>query len=102
MPRQGIQPHKPDERHPLAVSLKTLALRLDAHRSSVRRWLREAGIQPIAVSDQKTAPSVTAGPMWRPGSPRANTSTKDPPFRAAAPTTTSRNATSAVVSVPHE
>ena len=22
---------------------------LDAHRSSVRRWLREAGIRPIAV-----------------------------------------------------
>ncbi len=38
---------------PLTVSLKTLALRLDAHRSSVRRWLREAGIQPIAISDHK-------------------------------------------------
>ena len=42
-----------DQVAPLAISLKTLATRLDAHRSSVRRWLREAGIQPIAVSDQK-------------------------------------------------
>ena len=42
-----------DQPVPLAISLKTLAIRLDAHRSSVRRWLREAGIQPIAVSDQK-------------------------------------------------
>lgn len=33
----------------LAVSLKTLAELLDAHRGSVRRWLREAGIQPIAL-----------------------------------------------------
>jgi len=28
-----------------------LALRLDAHRSSVRRWLREAGVRPISLSD---------------------------------------------------
>ena len=34
---------------PLAISLKSLADRLDAHRSSVRRWLREAGVQPIAI-----------------------------------------------------
>ncbi|MEI8194496.1 MAG: helix-turn-helix domain-containing protein [Phycisphaerae bacterium] len=34
---------------PLAVSLKTLARRLDAHRSSVRRWLREAGIHPVVL-----------------------------------------------------
>lgn len=34
---------------PIAVSLKTLAERLDTTRSSVRRWLREAGIRPIAV-----------------------------------------------------
>jgi len=34
---------------PLAVSLKTLAQMMDASRSSVRRWLAEAGIQPIAV-----------------------------------------------------
>lgn len=40
----------PEEKtEPLAVSLKTLAQRLDAHRSSVRRWLRRAGIKPIAI-----------------------------------------------------
>ena len=33
----------------LVVSLKTLAEQLDANRSSVRRWLREAGVQPIAI-----------------------------------------------------
>ena len=53
MSRKGIQPHATGSQVPLAISLKTLAVRLDAHRSSVRRWLREAGIQPIAVSDQK-------------------------------------------------
>ena len=53
MPHTGVQPYNPNQSQPLAVSLKTLALRLDAHRSSVRRWLREAGIQPIAVGDQK-------------------------------------------------
>ena len=34
---------------PLAISLKTLAEQLDTTRSSVRRWLREAGIRPIAI-----------------------------------------------------
>ena len=33
----------------LAVSLNTLAGMLDAHRTSVRRWLQEAGIRPIAL-----------------------------------------------------
>jgi len=33
----------------LTVSLKTLASLLDAHRSSVRRWLDEAGVQPIVL-----------------------------------------------------
>lgn len=33
----------------LTVSLKTLAKLLDAHRSSVRRWLSQAGIRPIAL-----------------------------------------------------
>ena len=33
----------------LTVSLKTLAQKLDAHRSSVRRWLSEAGIRPIVL-----------------------------------------------------
>lgn len=38
----------------LAVSLKTLAEQLDSTRSSVRRWLREAGIQPIAIGRGRT------------------------------------------------
>ena len=33
----------------LTVSLKTLAKLLDAHRSSVRRWLGQAGIRPISL-----------------------------------------------------
>ena len=33
----------------LTVSLKTLAKLLDAHRSSVRRWLSQAGVRPIAL-----------------------------------------------------
>lgn len=40
---------EPDQ--PLAVSLGTLARQLDAHRSSVRRWLREAGINPVAIGN---------------------------------------------------
>lgn len=31
------------------VSLKTLAQMLDTHRCSVRRWLKEAGIHPVAI-----------------------------------------------------
>lgn len=42
-----------DER--LTVSLKTLARQLDAHRSSVRRWLNEAGIHPIALGRGRNA-----------------------------------------------
>ena len=38
---------QPTER--MAVSLKTLAEQLDTTRSSVRRWLREASIRPIAI-----------------------------------------------------
>ena len=53
MPRKGIQSRDPDDGTPPVVSLKTLARRLDAHRSSVRRWLREAGIQPVTVSASK-------------------------------------------------
>ena len=34
---------------PLAVSLKTLSQQLDADRSTVRRWMKEAGIRPIAI-----------------------------------------------------
>lgn len=37
----------------LTVSLKTLAQLLDAHRASVRRWLRDARIQPIALSNYR-------------------------------------------------
>ena len=33
----------------LTVSLKTLSNMLDAHRSSVRRWLRDAGVRPIVL-----------------------------------------------------
>ena len=33
----------------LTVSLKTLAGMVDAHRSSVRRWLQEAGIRPVVL-----------------------------------------------------
>jgi len=38
-----------DDSQRLTVSLKTLARMLDAHRSSVRRWLQQAGIRPIAL-----------------------------------------------------
>ncbi len=31
------------------MSLKPLAELLDAYRGSLRRWLRDAGIQPIAL-----------------------------------------------------
>jgi len=37
----------------LTVSLKTLSGLLDAHRSSVRRWLKEAGIKPLAIGRGK-------------------------------------------------
>lgn len=39
----------PRDAQPLTVSLKSLAERLDAHRSSVRRWLRDAGVRPVAL-----------------------------------------------------
>ena len=35
----------------VTVSLRTLAQMLDAGRSSVRRWLKQAGIQPISMTD---------------------------------------------------
>jgi hypothetical protein len=38
-----------DDTQPLTVSLKTIAQRLDAHRSSVRRWLQQAGVRPIVL-----------------------------------------------------
>jgi len=40
-----------EQDQPLAVSLGTLARQLDAHRSSVRRWLRESGINPVAMGN---------------------------------------------------
>ena len=33
----------------LTISLKTLATMLDAHRTSVRRWLSEAGVNPVVL-----------------------------------------------------
>jgi len=39
----------------LTVSLKTLSTLLDAHRSSVRRWLDEAGIRPIVIGRGRNA-----------------------------------------------
>lgn len=32
------------------VSLKSIAALVDAHRASVRRWLEEEGIRPVAMS----------------------------------------------------
>lgn len=45
-------PQAPRNSKPLAaalVSLRTIAATTDAHRSTVRRWLREAGIQPVTM-----------------------------------------------------
>ena len=33
----------------LTVSLRTLSRLLDAHRSSVRRWLGDAGVRPVVL-----------------------------------------------------
>jgi uncharacterized protein YggL (DUF469 family) len=50
----GAQRHSPsDER--LTVSLKTLAKLLDAHRTSVRRWLADAGIKPLVLGRGRNA-----------------------------------------------
>ena len=43
------QPEAVETEERLTVSLKTLAQLLDAHRASVRRWLRDAGIRPVAL-----------------------------------------------------
>lgn len=37
------------------MSLKTLAGQLDADRSTVRRWLRDAGISPVVVGRGRNA-----------------------------------------------
>jgi hypothetical protein len=42
-----------ENKNRLTVSLKTLSALLDAHRSSVRRWLKDAGIRPIAIGRGK-------------------------------------------------
>ena len=42
------------EQHRLTVSLKTLANLLDAHRTSVRRWLTLAGINPVVLGRGKS------------------------------------------------
>ncbi|MFB3893969.1 MAG: helix-turn-helix transcriptional regulator [Phycisphaerae bacterium] len=39
----------------LTVSLKTLAKLLDAHRSSIRRWLSQDGIRPISLGRGRNA-----------------------------------------------
>lgn len=46
----------------LAVSLKTLAQQLDASASSVRRWLKEAGIRPVAIG---SGPKGAIRYRWR-------------------------------------
>jgi hypothetical protein len=51
MIRTARQPRFDLPEPPLTVSLRTLARMLDAGRSSVRRWLKQAGVQPIAMSD---------------------------------------------------
>jgi hypothetical protein len=47
-PKEKISPYN-GENERLVVSLRTLADMLDAHRSSVRRWLQDAGIRPIIL-----------------------------------------------------
>ncbi len=47
-PQNGADAWTPPEEF-RAVSLKAIADLLDTTRSSVRRWLREAGIQPISL-----------------------------------------------------
>lgn len=49
--RLQVPEQKGSER--LTVSLKTLADMLDAHRSSVRRWLNQAGINPVVLGRGK-------------------------------------------------
>jgi CTP:molybdopterin cytidylyltransferase MocA len=47
--RSEAEPAIPDR---LTVSLKTLSRLLDAHRSSVRRWLQDAKVHPLALSSR--------------------------------------------------
>lgn len=55
-------PHKDSKPAPLAVSLATLAQRLDASRCTIRRWLREADIRPVAMGRGKKG---AIRYMWR-------------------------------------
>ncbi len=41
------------ETQKLAISLKSLSAMLDAHRTSVRRWLTQAGIKPVSIGRGK-------------------------------------------------
>lgn len=47
MPRPSSPHNSPDRR---LVSLKTVAQMVDAHRSTVRRWLEEDGVEPVSMS----------------------------------------------------
>ncbi len=49
----GTMRRKTSKPEPLIVSLKTLSKEMDANRSSVRRWLKEADIQPIAIGQER-------------------------------------------------
>jgi len=49
MNRQSLEKEWRPPEELRTVSLKTIAELLDTTRTSARRWLKEAGIQPIAV-----------------------------------------------------
>ena len=51
MRQQGKNNQSTNIEQRLTVSLKTLASMLDAHRSSVRRWLQKAGIRPLSLGE---------------------------------------------------
>ena len=54
--QETTEQNRPEKPVPdrLTVSLKTLGQLLDAHRSSVRRWLRDAGIHPVVFGRGRT------------------------------------------------
>lgn len=54
-PSSMKKPPQIDGGQRLTVSLKTLSALLDAHRSSVRRWLDDAGIRPIVIGRGRNA-----------------------------------------------
>ncbi|MCY2928071.1 MAG: hypothetical protein NTV86_00980 [Planctomycetota bacterium] len=51
MTRTAVRPRCEASQASQTVSLKTLAQILDTGRSSARRWLKQAGIRPIAMND---------------------------------------------------